>query len=181
MSGCPFAAETLWVSPPADFKGSIFKSADRYRHIKHAPWTQTSMPLLWDIALIASFPPSMSLTVSSLQVVGFFFLNLLRGAINSCSVSPSGFTTAAHLCVCVCVFVAATAVLCDVSLLAETPYYCGLGEVAIELSQLADGTKHRFRITCLPFSASRTKKKKTLPQHFPRYPAGTLNFPLCVF
>lgn len=69
-----------------------------------------------------------------------------------------------------CVLVAATAVLCDVSLLAETPYYCGLDEVAIELSQLADGTKHRFRITCLPFSASRTKNKtkktKTVPQPF---------------
>lgn len=50
-------------------------------------------------------------------------------------------------CSPLCVLVSVTAVN-HVSLLAQTAHYCGLCKVAIVLSQLAGGTKRRFRITC---------------------------------
>lgn len=70
-----------------------------------------------------------------------------------------------------------------VSLLAQTSYYCGLSKVAIELSQVAGGTKHTFRITCLLCTDGSTKKPchSTSVEELPWCPEGTLNCPLSFF
>lgn len=81
-------------------------------------------------------------------------------------------------CSPLCVLVTVIAVN-YVSLLAQTLYYCGLCKVAIELSQLVGGTKHRFRTTCLSRTVSSTKKpyNSSFVHVLPWCPAGTLNCP----
>lgn len=77
-----------------------------------------------------------------------------------------------------CVLVSMTAVN-YVSLLAQAPYYCGLCKVEIEFSQLACGTKHRFRKSCL--LSDKKFWHSASVQALTGWSAGTLNCPLSMF
>lgn len=115
------------VSPSRGFHTEHFKPTGQYCRWTHVIDTDISATGCETLLLL---------------LLSFTFFSL-REAINSCSVSPSDSTKAAHLCVLVSV----TAVN-YVSLLAQTPHYCGLCKVAIVLSQFAGGTNRRCKITC---------------------------------
>lgn len=84
----------------------------------------------------------------------FFFqhfclpLSLPAEDINSYSVAPSGSTKAAHLCVLVIVTAARG------GLLDQTPYFCGLAKVKMDLWQLDIDTKCGFRVTHRKYTRS---------------------------
>lgn len=79
---------------------------------------------------------------------------------------------AVHLCVLVSV-----TALNYVSLFAQMQYYCGLCKVAIELSQLAAGTKHRCRVTCLLCTVLYKKKKSPTAALLSEHCLGALQEP----